>query len=70
MVLEGVMIVLATLALTVLHPGVAFKGAWNELNFKLSGDAKAGRERVKSTGDSIFSGGDVEMGLRKNGARK
>ncbi|KAM3065304.1 phospholipid-translocating ATPase rsb1 [Clarireedia jacksonii] len=69
MVLEGVMIVIATLALTVFHPGLAFKGAWNELNFKLRGSGRAGRERVKSDAESMLSRGDVEMGVVK-GARR
>ncbi|KAJ8062703.1 hypothetical protein OCU04_009223 [Sclerotinia nivalis] len=34
MILEGVMIVLATGALTLLHPGIAMQGAWTEANFK------------------------------------
>ncbi|EHL01200.1 putative Sphingoid long-chain base transporter RSB1 [Glarea lozoyensis 74030] len=33
MVLEGVMIVLATGGLSVFHPAVAFQGVWHELNF-------------------------------------
>jgi len=33
MVLEGVMIVIATTCLTVLHPAVCFQGAWHEANF-------------------------------------
>lgn len=33
MILEGLMIVLATTCLTVFHPAVAFKGTWHEANF-------------------------------------
>ncbi|PQE27910.1 hypothetical protein CJF30_00009097 [Rutstroemia sp. NJR-2017a BBW] len=70
MVLEGVMIVLATLALTIFHPGVSFKGAWNELNFKFRGNGKASHERVKSGAESMLSsGGDVEMGVLKQNRR-
>ena len=30
MVLEGVMLVIALLALTILHPGICFDGQWNK----------------------------------------
>jgi hypothetical protein len=33
MILEGAMIVIATTCLTLLHPGVAFQGAWASANF-------------------------------------
>lgn len=33
MVLEGAMIVIATVALTALHPAVCFQGVWHEANF-------------------------------------
>lgn len=35
MIMGGVMIVLATTCLTLLHPAVAFQGAWHEANFSL-----------------------------------
>jgi hypothetical protein len=35
MVLEGGMVALACLALTILHPGVCFQGDWRAANFKL-----------------------------------
>ena len=33
MVLEGVMVIIACLCLTLLHPAVCFQGAWHEANF-------------------------------------
>jgi hypothetical protein len=33
MVLEGPMIITATLVLTVLHPGFAFQGNWQSANW-------------------------------------
>jgi len=33
MILEGAMIVIATSCLTILHPGVCFKGSWSAANF-------------------------------------
>jgi hypothetical protein len=37
MILEGAMIVIATIALTVPQPGVAFRGYWVACNFPLRG---------------------------------
>lgn len=52
MVLEGAMIVIAAVCLTVGHPGVAFGGRWIEANFTMrsKGTGHASR-RAKS--DSI-----------------
>lgn len=47
MVLEGMMIVIATLCLTVFHPGLCFRGLWRQANFQLKGrkaDAEKGME--------------------------
>ncbi|ESZ94222.1 hypothetical protein SBOR_5397 [Sclerotinia borealis F-4128] len=60
MVLEGVMIVLATGGLTILHPGLAMQGAWTEANFRFR-SKKGGMEPFKSQNDVS----DVEMGSRK-----
>jgi hypothetical protein len=37
MILEGVMIIVATSCLTFLHPGVSFQGAWSHANFSMRG---------------------------------
>ena len=37
MILEGAMIAIASLALTVPHPGVAFRGEWVACNFRIRG---------------------------------
>lgn len=42
MILEGAMIVIASVALTSLHPGVAFQGSWAEANFTVWGAHKHG----------------------------
>lgn len=36
MVLEGPMVIVACLLLTVFHPGYAFRGQWHEADFKVS----------------------------------
>ncbi|KAI9799487.1 MAG: hypothetical protein M1833_004009 [Piccolia ochrophora] len=40
MILEGAMVAIACIALTALHPGVAFQGSWKDSNFKLGGKKK------------------------------
>jgi hypothetical protein len=35
MILEGTMVIIACLCLTILHPGFCFKGYWVDFNFKL-----------------------------------
>ncbi|TVY85253.1 Sphingoid long-chain base transporter RSB1 [Lachnellula suecica] len=48
MVLEGLMLVIATIWLTALHPAVAFQGTWHESNFRFrSKDAE--RKLMQST---------------------
>lgn len=49
MILEGLMILLALIPLTVLHPGMAFQGSWNQANFK-----------IRASKDKLLSNGAVE----------
>jgi hypothetical protein len=42
MILEGVMIVIATSCLTLLHPGIGFQGSWLAANFPLRGKRRDG----------------------------
>ena len=37
MILEGVMVIIATSCLTLLHPGVSFQGVWAAANFSMRG---------------------------------
>lgn len=34
MVLDGVMVILATVCLSILHPGFGFQGRWQEASFR------------------------------------
>ncbi|KAF4625050.1 hypothetical protein G7Y89_g13119 [Cudoniella acicularis] len=56
MILEGAMIVIATSCMTLLHPGLAFKGSWEGANFTF---------RVKGAvlDEQIEMGGDTEDSL-------
>ena len=42
-VLDGSMVALAGLCLTVLHPGLAFHGYWETADFKLKNKSCCGR---------------------------
>lgn len=67
MVLEGPMIIIACIALTVFHPGVCFRGRWAEANWSF-GKGKVTVEG-KKTGYSSSSVeetvGGYEMGARR-----
>ncbi|TGO49510.1 hypothetical protein BCON_0208g00130 [Botryotinia convoluta] len=56
MILEGVMITLAVGGLTLLHPGIAMKGAWLEANFKFRSKHEE-MEQLKR----VSAGSDIEM---------
>lgn len=56
MILEGVMITLAAGGLTILHPGIAMKGAWSQANFKFRSKHE-GMEQLKR----VSNGSDIEM---------
>ncbi|KAF7543413.1 hypothetical protein G7Z17_g10758 [Cylindrodendrum hubeiense] len=51
-VLEGVMVALAAVFLTIFHPGPAFEGRWGEADFQLRKDSK-GRSFEKTHSDPI-----------------
>jgi hypothetical protein len=48
MVLEGGMIISATLALTIFHPGRAFDGGWAKAGYKFRTSAKLTRNTLAS----------------------
>ena len=58
MILEGVMILIAVLALTIFHPGVAFAGHWADANFKLKG---------RNTTEKDISGGSSNVDVGRHG---
>ncbi len=55
MVLEGVMILIASISLTTFHPGVCFQGHWDSANFRLAGKGKT------VVGDDATPGSTSEM---------
>ncbi|RFU27688.1 hypothetical protein B7463_g8637, partial [Scytalidium lignicola] len=62
MILEGAMIVIATSCQTFLHPGIAFAGVWDEVNFSFRG--KKGVEGGKT--DGVDTPSFVELSQRSN----
>jgi len=49
MVLDGAMVALATLCLTVLHPGPAFGGQWHAASWSFRTGKKGGRKEAKNS---------------------
>jgi hypothetical protein len=56
MVLEGAMVAIACLCLTILHPGVCFKGEWRAANFKLGKRINAEGKMISRTDSGSESG--------------
>jgi hypothetical protein len=44
MVLEGGMVAIASICLTILHPGIGFRGTWSDVNFNLFRAKKTARD--------------------------
>lgn len=61
MILEGTMISLAVIVLTVFHPGLCFQGYWQEVNFKLRGDKMGSSSSLPSETDGLH---DIEKSRR------
>lgn len=51
MILEGAMVVIATICLAVWHPGVAFQGSWNQANFRMRGEKE--HELIEALGSRL-----------------
>jgi hypothetical protein len=51
MILEGAMISIAILCLTILHPGVCFLGQWNETKWKFRRSIDSEMELISSNVD-------------------
>lgn len=60
MIFEGAMITIASIALTVFHPGLIFGRRWAEANFKLNG--KDQRQDIEMKGGWTNSSGQSSMG--------
>lgn len=53
MVLEAAMISIAALCITILHPGMAFKGSWAQATFRYrtsKAEKNGGRSEMESVG--------------------
>ena len=67
MILEGAMIIIASLCLTVFHPGVAFHGVWHQADFTLrkrSPKVAAGSPTMEDVEKNSMEVG-IEAGLAK-----
>jgi hypothetical protein len=54
MILDGTMVIIASLALTIMHPGRAFGSVWEEANFHfLLGKSRGGDVEMESRGAGV-----------------
>lgn len=53
MILDGAMVSIGSILLTVYHPGLSFQGNWSNANFSMKGKNRTENEAEKvSTADS------------------
>ncbi|KAG9232377.1 RTA1 like protein-domain-containing protein [Amylocarpus encephaloides] len=64
MILEGVMIIIACVSLTALHPAVCFQGCWHETAFPLFGGRRSASQSKFIVSDEEGLQEEVEMGNR------
>ena len=60
MILEGAMIVIASVTLTVLHPGMTFQGSWAKTDFSVWKSHKQDLVYEGSTGNVAEEHGEAE----------
>ncbi|KAJ5778801.1 sphingoid long-chain base transporter RSB1 [Penicillium odoratum] len=59
MILEGAMIVIAILCLTVLHPGVCFDGQWNQTKWKFRRSIDSEMDLISINADATRKSRDI-----------
>lgn len=65
MILDGVMVIIGSFAITIMHPGRAFGRVWEEANFTfLIGKGKDGDVEMESSGFDGSLGSGREKGAR------
>ncbi len=67
MVLEGGMISIATISLTVLHPGICFQGAWDSAGFKFRSRDQKSKQMFsdeETAGESVIELSEPERRFR------
>ena len=60
MILEGAMVVIASVTLASFHPGVAFQGTWAEVNFTMWGAHKRGAVDKGDADRAVNEAGEAE----------
>lgn len=64
-ILESVMITIACLCLTALHPAVCFQGAWHDANFQFR--SNGGKDQQLKSGSSMDEERGNVMEMRREG---
>ena len=70
MVLDGVMVILASICMTVWHPGYGFAKRWNDAKFpfRIRKGTSAGREPQTATATGSDNGEKVEPNVSETAA--
>ncbi|MCJ1337027.1 hypothetical protein MMC09_002306 [Bachmanniomyces sp. S44760] len=66
MVLEGAMVCIAVISLTVFHPGVCFQSGWNAANFKMSRTRWGGKGSRNASEKSLGEDSAYEQPIYSN----
>jgi hypothetical protein len=60
MILDGAMVIIACICMTVMHPGYGFEKRWNEARFSFFDDKDGSNQEVHEAGPPIATGTDEE----------
>jgi hypothetical protein len=56
MILDGAMVIIACICMTVMHPGYGFEKRWNEARFSFFDDKDGSEQEVHEAGPPISAG--------------
>jgi hypothetical protein len=60
MILDGAMVIIATICMTVMHPGFGFEKRWNEARFSFFDDKAGSDQEIQEVSPAIATGTDQE----------
>jgi hypothetical protein len=60
MILDGAMVIIASICMTVMHPGFGFEKRWNEAKFSFFDDKAGSDQEIQEVSPAIATGTDQE----------
>ena len=64
MILDGMMVIIACITLTVMHPGVGFGNVWQEANFSF----RTSKDKLRREGLDMNGSGNESSNFEAKGA--